>query len=78
MITLRKAAENCLYDCAVRIVSGDESAWKLVDRIERRWHMQGATSNHVNRMRASQRAFKIAESKRHDFIYPDRLSYLHR
>lgn len=78
MTTLKRCALNVCYDCAVRVMSGDESAWKLADRVERRWRIQGATQHHVDRMRKQEAEFKREESRRHDRLNPDRLTYLHR
>lgn len=78
MITIRQCALNVCADQAALIVGGDESAWVLADKIERRWRIQGATLHHVDRMRAAEKEFKKQQSLKHDALYPDRKTYLHR
>lgn len=77
-LPLKQCALNVCYDLAVLIVSGDVSAWKIADRVERRWRIQGCTLAHVDRMKREQAEHRKALSRYHDSIFPDRLTYLHR
>lgn len=77
-IPLKQAALNVCYDLAAAIVSGDEGKWKLADRIERRWKIQGCTLAHVDRFKREHQAYLRQLSKLHDSMFPDRLTYLHR
>jgi hypothetical protein len=78
MTTLKNAAMYACRDLSCRILAGDAQAWQQVDRIEKRWRIQGLTLALVERQKQKTKEFLQAESKRHDRINPDRLTYLHR
>jgi hypothetical protein len=78
MTTLKKCAAYVCQDLAGQIFSGDVSQWQLADRIEKRFKLQGATQTHLNHLKKQNEKFKREERRRHDFQFPDRLSYLWR
>ena len=77
-VSLTRCADYALRDIATRICDGDASQWKRADKIERRFRLQGFTLARVNQWQTANAQFEREESKRHDAMYPDRLTYLHR
>jgi len=78
MATLKQCAALALQDLANQIYSGDVSAWRLADRIERRWRLHGATESKVRFLQQQSADYLKARSARLDAKFPDRLTYLHR
>lgn len=49
-----------------------------IDRVERRWNIQGATDAEMLRIQREHGQWLYNLSRKHDSLYPDRLTYLHR
>lgn len=75
---MKTIAINACRELARRIAwENEEQLWKLADRIERRWTIQGCTLALVDAHKAEYRAYLKKLNAKLDAKYPDRMSYLH-
>jgi hypothetical protein len=75
---MKQVAIQACRDIVANIIDGNEAAWRRVDKIEKRFKIQGATDSMVEAFRNSNRDFLRTESNKHDLANPDRFTYLHR
>lgn len=70
-------AIQAVYDYATLVASGLDY-WPEIDRIERRWNIQGSALAYMDGWKAADKAFRLEQKRIHDRMFPDRLTYLHR
>lgn len=78
---MRRIAINACHDLAGWIfdTGGLKSPfWPLACRIEKRFKIQHATYCRWRELAHARNQFLADESKRHDQLNPDRMTYLHR
>lgn len=75
---MKTIAEQACYKLACLISIGLTEQWKRADKIERRWRIQGCTQATVDRLDREHADWLAEQSRKHDALNPDRLSYLHR